>query len=290
MDKSNVAAKRLKRNRTDVVLGLAVKLLAVLAGLYVILNLSVYVFQEKLLFFPIEISDAECAQLLAAHSNVKDISLPMQDGTRLRGWLVESQAADASGLLIYFGGNGDELSLMIDSLQRYPDWSVVLINYRGYGQSEGEPREEYLFSDALEIYDYFTAGSGDEYAKKVVMGRSMGTGVAVYVAQNRPVDGVILASPYDSILRVAQEKLPLVPVKYLLRNRFDSIGRAADISAPVLVCIADRDELILPRHSLALAQEFAGPVQIREIAGADHNSILQKEDYWQSIDQFLKEL
>lgn len=264
--------------------------LALLAGLYIILNVLLYVFQEKLIFFPEAISDTACAQIHESYTNVEDICLQMQDGTRLRGWVVGSQPANMSQLLIYFGGNGDELSHMINSFQQYPDWSVVLINYRGYGQSEGKPSEKHLLSDSLEIYDYFTTRPEYKNAKIVVMGRSMGTGVAVNLAQNRSVDGVILASPYDSVMSVAREKLPMVPVKFLLRSKFDSISRAQYISKPVLVITADKDEMIPPWHSQVLAKAFAGTVLVQEIAGANHDSIMQEAEYWQGIGHFLKKI
>lgn len=290
MDKSNLVKNRMKRQAKYGMLGIVVRLSAVLVGLYILLNVFLYGFQEKLIFFPRGISDAQCAQVLAAHSNVKDVSLRMKDGTMLHGWMLGSQMPDPSKLLIYFGGNGDEVSQMIGSFQQYPDWTIVLINYRGYGQSEGAPGEEVLFSDTLEIYDHFVTAADNRYAQRVVMGRSMGTGVAVYVAQNRPVDGVVLASPYDSVLSVAQEKFPMVPVEYLLHNRFDSVSRAQNISAPVLVCIAKQDEVIPPWHSMVLAQQFTGVVTIREYDPANHDSILQKEAFWQEVGRFLKKI
>lgn len=266
------------------------RLASILAGIYIILNLLLYVFQEKLIFFPQTISATACAQIHENYTNVEDISVQMQDGTLLSGWIVGSQPANKSQLLIYFGGNGDELSHMIGSFQQYPDWSVVLINYRGYGQSEGKPSEKHLLSDSLEIYDYFKARPDYKHAKLVVMGRSMGTGVAVNLAENRPVAGVILTSPYDSVVSVAQEKLPMVPVKVLLRNKFDSITRAHFVSVPVLVLIANNDEMIRTWHSQVLAEAFAGTVLVQEIAGANHDSIMQEDEYWQGVGHFLKQI
>jgi len=289
MNNSSLSLRPEGKTRAGI-LRLIGRFVAVLAGLYIILNILLYVFQEKLIFFPQAISDTACAQIHESYPNVEDICLQMQDGTRLRGWVVGSQPANTSQLLIYFGGNGDELSHMIGSFQQYPDWSVVLINYRGYGQSEGKPSEKQLLSDSLEIYDYFTARPEYKHAKIVVIGRSMGTGVAVNLAQNRPVEGVILASPYDSVVSVAQEKIPMVPVKFLLRNKFDSISRAHFISKPVLVITADKDEMIPPWHSQLLAKAFAGTVFVQEIAGADHDSLIQEDEYWQAVSHFLKQI
>lgn len=290
MDISNLSSNRLTKIKTTSLFTILSRLLAVLVGLYFIFNTALYCFQEKIIFFPRVISNDYCVQVLNTHSNLRAVSLKMKDGTSLHGWLVEHPSANSSKLLIYFGGSGDELSDMIQPFQTFTDWSVVLINYRGFGNSEGKPSEQNLLSDASEVYDYFASKPEYAAAKKVVMGRSLGTGVAVYVAQNRPVDGVILVSPYDSLSSVAQEILPMLPVKYLLRNNFNSIERAPHISAPVLVCIANNDTLISPQHSLMLAEKFAGKVITQEIAKADHNSILVKDDYWEKVGQFLKQI
>lgn len=287
MDKANLVITQPRLETLKKILRFTGILVAALLGLFITLNILLYIFQEKLIYFPQDISQSAFQQIHERHSNVQDLCLPMKDGTNLRGWLVGPAPEITSKLLIYFGGNGDELSQTIDDFKKYPDWSVVLINYRGYGQSEGNPNEELLFSDALEIYDYFSKGKDDELTIKVVMGRSLGTGVAVHLAKSRKVNGVILTSPYDSVLSVAQDKFPIIPVGYLLKNKFDSIDNAPSIKVPVFIFIATEDELIDPWHSQELAKKLGGTVQIQEIKGATHNSIVHRNEYWQGVSWFL---
>lgn len=110
------------------------------------------------------------------------------------------------------------------------------------------------------------------------------------MAKSREVNGVILTSPYDSVLSVAQDKFPIIPVRYLLKNKFDSIGSAPSIKVPVLIFIATEDELIDSWHSQALAKNLGGTVQIQKIKGATHDSIAHRDEYWQGVSGFLEQI
>jgi pimeloyl-ACP methyl ester carboxylesterase len=213
----------------------------------------------------------------------------MKDGTEVRGWFVKNSQDEKSKLIIYFGGNAEEVSWMIDEMKKFKGWSAVLMNYRGYGLSDGKPGEKSLSNDSLEIFDYFSGRKDVDSKKIVIIGRSIGTGVAVYIAHERNVAGIILVSPYDSLSSVARGIFPYLPVSFILKHRFDSISIAPDIKAPALVLVASGDKTIPPAHSRKLAEKWGGNVEIKEIRGADHNSISDKEEYWQSMGGFLKE-
>ncbi|MGI5880928.1 MAG: alpha/beta hydrolase [Syntrophomonadaceae bacterium] len=254
--------------------------------IYILSGILITIFQEKLIFYPQPISKEMISHIDSKHPEAQPISITMKDSTEVNGWLVRGRE-NSQRLCIYFGGNGDEASSMIEQAARFPDWSFVLMNYRGYGQSNGSPNEKHLFSDAVQIYDYFSTRQEAESVPIVVMGRSIGSGVAVYLAQNRPVAGIILSTPYDSLLSVTKEKIPIYPIDFMLRNRFDSLGRAASINKPVLFLTAEKDRLIHPAHAETLAGKWGGKVYMVEITGEDHNSIVESEEYWESIDVFL---
>jgi len=131
------------------------------------------------------------------------------DNLYLHGWFVGKPGPERPQILIYFGGNDDEMSNLLKDAMRFKGWSVALVNYRGYGLSQGHPGEESLFGDAVVIYDYLTSRKDVDTGNVMVMGRSLGTGVAVYLASQRPLKGVILVSPYDSVNSVARARLPL---------------------------------------------------------------------------------
>jgi len=255
-------------------------------SLYIVAGLFLYIFQERLIFYPQPVPNATLKHIHKDHPDAQEVSIIMKDCNEVKGWLVRSKS-NPDRLCIYFGGNGDELSSMVDETARYPDWSFVLINYRGYGESKGAPNESKMFSDALQIYDYFNTRQEKTSSPIVVMGRSIGSGVAVYVADNRPVDGVILTTPYDSVLSVVREKVPMYPIDIMLRNRFDSIGRAPDIKQPALFMVAGQDKVIPPRHARRLAARWGGKLRMVEIPDVDHNSIVASDRYWQSIGEFF---
>ena len=164
------------------------------------------------------------------------------------------------------------------------------MNYRGYGLSQGTPNERSLTADAELIYDEVVKHPHIDREEIVVMGRSIGTGVAVHIAKQRDVKGVILVTPYDSLLSVAQNKLKFIPMPLILRNRFDSIAEAPGINAPMLALIAQRDTVIPPWHATNLASVWGGKTDLVIIEGAGHNTLQYSNLYWDSIKIFLREI
>ena len=250
----------------------------------------VYFFQERLLFFPQPLTGDPVKD--NPSGTVEEVSLVMADQVRLHGWMVQSERVMANDrpapVLIYFGGNAEEISWLTSTAGQYAGWSLLLVNYRGYGKSEGKPGEAELFADALQIYDYAVGRAAG--GRVAVMGRSLGSGVAVYLAAQRPLAGVILVSPYDSIESVAKGIYPYLPVSMMLKHRFDSIARAPAIKLPLLCLVASADGVVARPHSERLYAAWGGVKQWREIGPADHASIADKPDYWQAIAAFLRDL
>jgi uncharacterized protein len=248
------------------------------------LPLLIYFFQERLIFSPQPLmQDPQQAYPAAA---IEELTLTVSAKVRLHGWLVKASATHVPApLLIYFGGNAEEISWLASTADQYAGWSLLLFNYRGYGRSEGKPGETELFADALQIFDYAV---GRAHGGRVaVMGRSLGSGVAVYLAARRPVAGVILVSPYDSLESVARGIYPHLPIGLMLRHRFDSLSRAPRIKAPLLCLVASEDRVIPRAHSERLYAAWGGPGQWLEIRGADHGSLADDPNYWRAIATFL---
>ncbi len=264
-------------------------IIGVLIGLFALLTL-LYFFQEKLIFFPQKLSKEEAHNIGKRYSHIETISLKSGNHITIHGWLVKNSGMPKSSLIIYFGGNAEEVSYLIHYAEKVKGWSLAIMNYRGYGLSEGKPTENNLYADAISIYDYFTKRADIDNRRIVVMGRSLGTGVATYLAQIRQVRGVILISPYDSLASVAREHFPFLPVKLLLRHRFDSLSRAPFISAPLLIIGASDDTVIRIGHSIKLAEKWGGPHSLKIIEGEDHNTIHDNEIYWKTINDFLAKM
>lgn len=260
-----------------------------ISTIYAGLLLLLFFFQENLLFFPQRIWQAQ-SDSLRSRKNTESLEMKMSDGTIVRGWLVKNPSQIPLKLLFYFGGNAEELSHMIEDSDKFSDSSIVLVNYRGYGQSDGKPGEEVLKRDALEIFDEILKRPDVDPNNVVLMGRSLGTGIATYVAAHRPHAGVILVSPFDNMASVAQRHYPFFPVSLLLRHRFESKKLVPSITSPVLMLIADEDSIVPKSHSRSLAEHWGCKVDFVEIGKADHNTIGFHPLYWTAIQDFLRKI
>jgi pimeloyl-ACP methyl ester carboxylesterase len=181
------------------------------------------------------------------------------------------------GAALYFGGNAEDVSWSVGDLAAaFPDRDLYLMHYRGYGGSSGRPSESALFSDALALVDSVRSSHRDV----VVVGRSLGSGVAVYLASRRQVSRLVLVAPFDSVVQVAARALWFVPVRWLLRDRFESTRYAAAVSAPTTIIAAEHDVEIPRSHTEALLRRFRpGVATLAVIAGVGHNTISDSPDY-----------
>jgi pimeloyl-ACP methyl ester carboxylesterase len=197
-----------------------------------------YIFQGALIFFPQPVPPqnrepfAEYALTLA------------HEGKQLRGWYVPGKVSATRPLVVYYGGNAEEVSGNLWDMARLEAGAYLFMNYRGYGDSEGKPSQQNLCRDALYILDTLADREQIPLNHIVLVGRSLGSGVAVHVAAHRPVRGVILVTPFDSLLNVARRHYPVLPVRLLLKHPFDSAALAPDINIPALILIGRQDTII----------------------------------------------
>ena len=171
-----------------------------------------------------------------------------------------------------------------EARRRAPGVSWLLTDYRGYGASGGSPSERALVADALLWHDYAARHAESIY----LFGRSLGSGVAVQLAAARRVDGVIMVAPYDSMVEVGRGHYPFLPVRWLLKHRFDSLAHAPHIEAPLLCLVAERDAVIPVVHSKRLFDAWKGPKRWVELVGAGHNSTDGAPEFWRAIRTFLE--
>ncbi|MBX2869903.1 MAG: lysophospholipase [Acidiferrobacterales bacterium] len=187
--------------------------------------------------------------------------------------------------LLYFGGNGESVALNADIFSAaYTNTTLYLLNYRGYGGSSGSPSEDAIYSDAIALYDHI-AGQYDDI---FLMGRSLGSGVATYLAANRLITGIVLVTPYDSILNIAKQNYPLLPVGLLLKDRYESALRAKNLDTDILVLIAEFDEIIPRQNTDRLIDSFTQRrVTTRVFSNTSHNTVSNHPEYHQTIQSFL---
>ena len=210
---------------------------------------------------------------------------PVVNGLKHQGWFLD-KGTDKT--VIYHGGNAEDLAGHCDVLFDGLDVNALLVNYRGYGESEGAPGEKEMVSDAIEIFDLFCQEKSIDPSNIYLMGRSLGSGIAVQVATARPqAAGAILVTPYESIAAIAKFQYPWLPIERMLRHPFRTIDHAPDMQMPALILLAESDEVIPIESGLKLGEAWGGPKEII-ILPMGHNDINEHPDYFEAINRFLK--
>lgn len=244
----------------------------VVACLYLIACLGLYFGQGMLTYFP---------RPLLFEPDAQTIEIAAKDVT-LHGWVVNPGHEQA---LVYFGGNGESVERDVDLFRgAAPGISVYLVPYRGFGTNAGKPTEASLFADALVVDDWVRA----RHAHVSIMGRSLGSGVATWVASRRSTEKLLLVTPFDSILNIARERYPIFPVTPFLKDRYESWRYAESVKAKVLVVLAADDQIVPRTNSEALIARFPTKPEVVVIPHSGHNNIQNNAAYPQAIADFMR--
>ena len=232
---------------------------------YAVLCAALYFFQRSLIYYP---------QPRAVGLGVEPAVVTMKDGTAVNVTVRPNLGPDA---LIYFGGNAEDVSHQLPALAAaFPDHAIHLMHYRGYGGSGGQPSEDTLVADAFELFDRVHR----DHERVLVVGRSLGSGVAVRLASERPVARLVLVTPYHSILALARQQFPWAPVNWLLQDRFESWRHAPKVTAPTTLIAAEQDNVIPRASTDALHAHFApGVARFHVLPGTGHNTISDNRMY-----------
>lgn len=240
-------------------------IMVVAAVLYAGLCASLFVFQRSLIYYPQPRSNREGSTLM---------TLPV----RMTTVQVSTHLHPGPNALIYFGGNAEDVSRDApDLVDAFPNQAIYLLHYPGYGGSPGSPSEQAIFADALALFDRVHADHPDI----IVIGRSLGSGVAVWLASQRPVVRLVLITPFDSLADAAATQYPFVPVRWLLRDKFESWRYSPQVTAPTRIIVAGNDELVPRSSSDRLRTRFRnGVVSYIVVPNAGHNTIQDSPGYW----------
>ena len=242
---------------------------ALVAGaLYLLACLGLYLLQRSMIFYP------QPARSATAESSVS-FSV---DGATLHATARPLAAPDA---VLYFGGNAEDVSASLPTLSdAFPEHALYLLHYRGYGESTGKPSEAALFADALAVFDQLRV----KHPNITVVGRSLGSGVATHLASLRPVQRLVLVTPYDSIAELAAQQFKVFPVRWILTDKFESWRYAPLVKAPTTLIAAADDEVIPQASSRQLLARFKpGVARYVVIPGTGHNTISGQPSYIQAL-------
>jgi fermentation-respiration switch protein FrsA (DUF1100 family) len=233
--------------------------------------LVVWTMQRRLMYFPM---GAVPSLASLGVSDVEPVVFDTDDGLRLNGWFFALARDRARGTVLIFNGNAGNRAYRVPlaaALARR-GFQALLFDYRGFGENPGTPTEGGLASDARAARDYL-AGRGDvDAARLIYFGESLGTGVAVSLAAEHPPSALILRSPFTSMADVGQRHYPWLPVRLLIRDRYDTLQRIGRVKSPLLVIAGERDSIV-PFEQSRRVYESAVSERKRflSIPGADHN-------------------
>ena len=268
--------------RTEpVVSGVVVVLLV-----WTVLVAGLLVRERRFIFFPSRVLEAKPTDY---GLNAEEFPVVSADGTALHGWWIHGQG---ERVLIWYHGNAGNISHRLETARVFVErlgFDIVLVDYRGYGLSEGTPEETGLYMDGLAIYDA-TIRRGFDPERLVLFGRSLGAAVAVEVALHRPAAGLVLETPFRSVRAMARSMYPFVP-SFLIRTRLDNERKISQIRMPKLILHGDRDNLVPISHGRTLFELALPPKRFFEIPGASHNDthVVGGREYFEAWEQFLSD-
>jgi len=254
---------------------------------YLVILLWMLIIENSLVYFPDRFPEGDWQPW---GLQFEDAEFRAADGTRLHGWHVPH--VEARAVVLYAHGNAGNLSHRADILRRLHDdvgVSVLIFDYRGYGKSEGSPTEAGLLDDARAARAWLAERAGVAPGDIVLLGRSLGGGVAVDLAARDGARGLVLESTFTSLPDVAQTHYPWLPVKLLMRNRFDSAAKIGDYHGPLLQSHGTADRIIPYTFGRALFERSNQPKQFIDLSGADHNDP-QPAEYYRTLAAFIEEL
>ena len=244
-----------------------VKLALVLAAAYLVVGIAAFVAQRKLMYFP---DRTRVPPANFALAGVVERVLETPDGAKLVAWYA--RAAPGRPTILYFHGNAGNLANRSERMRKYiaRGLGVLMLSYRGYSGSTGSPTERANVADAKLAYEALRK-DGIAPDEIVLYGESLGTGVAVQVAAEKPVAGVILDAPYTSIVDVAAGAYPFFPVRWFMFDRYETMRYLPSVKVPLLVIHGEEDEVIPVTMGRAVYAAANGPKEIVTLPGANHS-------------------
>ncbi len=248
----------------------ALRFVATGLAAYALIVAAAYFFQRSLMYFP----DTSAPQrALAGLGDMQEVTLRTADGIELTSW-YKPPAAPELGTVVYFHGNGGNIEGRGFKVRPMLDagYGVLLVSYRGYGGNGGSPSEEGFYADGRAALDYLAA-QGVVAERVALYGESLGAGVAVQMAAERPVKAVVLEAPFTAAADVGAAAYPFLPVRLLIKDRFASIDKIDDIDAPLLLLHGEADRVVSVKLGRALLGAADEPKQGVFFPGAGHENL-----------------
>ena len=257
----------------------------ILVSVWVLLSLLLYLFQPKFVYFPLSGIDYTPDMAGLAY---EDIYFETEDNIELNAWFIP--VAGAEKTLLFFHGNGGNISHRLDSLKIFHELglSVFIIDYRGYGQSQGTTSEQGTYRDAEAAWRYLTKSRGISDKDIIVFGRSMGAAVATWLANQYTPNLLILESTFTSVADMAKHYYPYLPTQLLTRIKYASIDRIESIQCPILFSHSQTDEIVPFELGVQLFEQAREPKMFMQLKGGHNDGfIVTGRSYVNGIKEFI---
>jgi fermentation-respiration switch protein FrsA (DUF1100 family) len=254
------------------------KFVFVLFGLYVMIGSALYFFQEKILFLP---TTLEQDYQYEFDFPFEELFLKTEERTIINA--LHFKVENPKGVILYFHGNAGDLSRWGNITEYFPkmNYDVLVMDYRTYGKSEGKLSEQAFYKDAQYCYSYLLKQYSED--EITLYGRSLGTGIASYLASKNKPNQLILETPYYSILDVAEHRFPMFPVKHLLKYHFPTFQYLKKASCPITIIHGTDDSVVPYSSSKKLSELKLHNLDFITIEGGTHNNLIEFENYHKTI-------
>jgi hypothetical protein len=264
-------------------------ILTIAISVYVVFALMLYLFQGRMVY----LSNLPERALGASPSDIgldyEDVSLTTSDNERLHGWYVP--AANSKGVLLFFHGNAGNISHRLESIEIFHelDLDILIIDYRGYGQSTGKATEQGTYLDAQAAWDYLINSRRIPADRIIVFGRSLGGAIGAWLGAQHTPAAVIIESSFSSGVDMARRLYPFLPVRLITRLKYPVADYAARLKCPVLVVHSRHDEIIPFTMGQAIYAAVKQQKKFLELRG-DHNNgfLISQEDYIAGLKDFTQ--
>ena len=249
---------------------MVVKVVVIVVVAWVVVVAAVWLFQRRLIYIPLTSSVAPANRVLAG---AEEVVLTTEDGLNLGAWIVPPAGEPNGVTVVVFNGNAGDRSFRapLASALAQLGFTTLLFDYRGYGGNPGSPSETGLAADARAAIAYLEGRDDIDTQRIVYFGESLGTGVAVGLAVERPPAALILRSPFTSLPDAGSRHYRFLPVRLLMWDRYPSVERITAVGCPVLIVAGERDRIIPYELSSALYDAALEPKRFVLIPGVGHN-------------------
>jgi len=264
------------------------KLVLVGVGVYAAFSIYIYFMQSGLIFYP----NMPGRNLVSTPENIgliyKNVEFVTEDNIKLHGWFIPNK--NAKGTVLFFHGNAGNISHRLDSIAIFHrlELNVFIIDYRGYGQSEGKITEKGTYLDAEAAWNYLSHTQGISEKQIIIFGRSLGASIASRLASKHTPAALIIESGFTSVPSMGQRLYPFLPIRWLTYFKFDTKQYVKNISCPVLVAHSRDDEIIPYEEGREIFEAAPEPKQFLEMQGGHNDGFLVSgESYIEGLRLFI---